>query len=46
MTEDGGLARGYRRLHEIIVQNGCFRDAYYFVHQSNAERFVAHVKSL
>jgi hypothetical protein len=39
-TEDGGMARDYPNLTEIVTKNGRFNDAYYFVSKDNAKAFV------
>lgn len=40
MTEDGGSAKAYKSLTEVVVQNGRFKDAHYFVEPSNADAFI------
>lgn len=40
VTEDGGFARNYGSLTEVLTKTGHITDAYYFVEASNAEKFV------
>ncbi len=41
VTEDGGFAREYKSLTEVLVStDSYYTDAYYFVNKDNAERFM------
>jgi hypothetical protein len=39
-TEDGGMAKDYPSLTEVVTKKGGFNDAYYFVSEDNANIFT------
>jgi len=41
VTQDGGFAKNYGSLTEVLTKTGHIIDAYYFVQSSNAEKFVS-----
>lgn len=41
MTEDGNAACRYSLVWQVIVHTPKWDDAYYFVHEHNADKFIA-----